>query len=50
MPERVSMEDFRFEVNKETGRARVVVDYTYPDMPAFGGVRMVKAVCWRSTT
>ena len=36
MPEPVSMEDFRFEINKETGRARVVVDYTYPDMVAFG--------------
>jgi hypothetical protein len=29
--ERVSMQDFRFEVNPETVRARVVVEYTYPD-------------------
>ena len=29
--EPVSMEAFRFEVNEETARARVVVDYTYPD-------------------
>jgi len=29
--EPVSMQAFRFEVNVETGRARVVVDYTYPD-------------------
>ena len=27
----VSMEDFRFEVNQETARARVVVNYTYAD-------------------
>lgn len=27
----LSMEDFYFEVNKETGRARIVVEYTYPD-------------------
>ncbi len=26
----VSMQDFYFEVNKETARARVVVEYTYP--------------------
>lgn len=26
----VSMAGFHFEVNKETGRARVVVEYTYP--------------------
>src|SRR5262245_57908217 len=30
-PERVSMSGFYFEVNQETKRARVVVDYTYPD-------------------
>src|SRR5712692_153886 len=29
--EPVSMEDFYFEVNKETARARVVVEYTYPN-------------------
>jgi len=29
--EPVSMEDFYFEVNKETTRARVVIEYTYPD-------------------
>ena len=29
--EPVSMSGFHFEVNKETVRARVVVDYTYPD-------------------
>ncbi|MGA2186789.1 MAG: hypothetical protein ABSH47_27585 [Bryobacteraceae bacterium] len=27
----VSMAGYRFEVNEETGRARVVVDYTYRD-------------------
>ena len=36
MPETVSMRGFSFEVEKETGRARVVVEYTYPDQPAFG--------------
>jgi hypothetical protein len=36
MTEPVSMEDYYFEVNKVTGRARVVVEYTYPDQPAFG--------------
>ena len=36
MPEAVSMQDFYFEVNKETRRARVVVEYTYPDQAAFG--------------
>jgi len=30
-PEPVSMAGFHFEVNRETNRARVVVDYTYPD-------------------
>ncbi len=29
--ERVTMEGFHFEVNPETVRARVVVEYTYPD-------------------
>ena len=29
--EPVSMQGFRFEVNEETVRARIVVDYTYPD-------------------
>lgn len=29
--EPVSMQGFHFEVNQETARARVVVDYTYPD-------------------
>lgn len=36
VPEPVSMQSFYFEVEKETGRARVVVDYTYPDQPVFG--------------
>jgi hypothetical protein len=31
--EPVSMAGFHFEVNRETNRARVVVDYTYPDAP-----------------
>ena len=31
MTEPVSMHDFHFEVNPETRRARVVVEYTYPD-------------------
>jgi hypothetical protein len=34
--EPVSMSDFRFEVNQETGRARVVVNYTYPDQMTYG--------------
>ncbi|HWF91888.1 MAG TPA: hypothetical protein VN684_06370 [Terriglobales bacterium] len=29
--EPVSMQDFHFEVNPETRRARIVVDYSYPD-------------------
>ena len=29
--EPVSMSSYHFEVNEETNRARVVVDYTYPD-------------------
>jgi Na+/H+-dicarboxylate symporter len=36
LPEPVSMQDFSFQVNYETGRARMVVEYTYPDQPAFG--------------
>src|SRR5262249_12267781 len=36
MPEPVSMQSYSFEVNKETKRARVVVEYTYPDEIAFG--------------
>ena len=36
MPERVSMQSYSFEVEQQTGRARVVVDYTYPDQAAFG--------------
>jgi hypothetical protein len=30
------MQSYSFEVEKETGRARVVVEYTYPDQSAFG--------------
>jgi len=36
LPEPVSVQDFYFEVNQETARARVVVEYTYPDMPVYG--------------
>ena len=36
VPEPVSMQSYSFEVEPETGRARVVIDYTYPDQPAFG--------------
>jgi hypothetical protein len=36
LPESISMEGFRFEVNNTKTRARIVVDYTYPDEPAFG--------------
>jgi len=35
MTEPVSMQDFRFEVNPETARARVVVEYTYPDQMVY---------------
>jgi len=35
-PEPVSMQSYSFEVQLEAGRARVVVDYTYPDQAAFG--------------
>ena len=34
-PEPVSMASFSFEINKETSRARVVVEYTYPDQQIF---------------
>ena len=34
--EPVSMSSYHFEVNEETGRARVVVDYTYPDQMIYG--------------
>jgi hypothetical protein len=34
--EPVSMSGYHFEVNEETGRARVVVDYTYPDELIYG--------------
>lgn len=34
--EPVSLEDFGFEVNPETVRARVVVDYTYVDRNIYG--------------
>lgn len=36
MPEPVTMQRFSFEVEPATGRARIVVDYTYPDQAAFG--------------
>jgi len=36
MPEPVSMQSYSFEVEPQTGRARVVIDYTYPDQAAFG--------------
>jgi hypothetical protein len=36
MPEPVSMQRYSFEVEPATGRARVVIDYTYPDRAAFG--------------
>jgi hypothetical protein len=34
--EAVSMSSYHFEVDEETGRARVVVDYTYPDQLIYG--------------
>lgn len=34
--EPVSMSGYHFEVNEETGRARVVVLYTYPDQMTYG--------------
>ena len=36
LPEAVSIESYSFEVNKETGRARVMVEYTYPNRQVFG--------------
>jgi hypothetical protein len=36
VPEPVTMQAFSFQVDSTTGRARVVVEYTYPDMQAFG--------------
>ena len=36
MPEPVSMQSYSFEVEPQTGRARVVIDYTYPDQAAYG--------------
>lgn len=36
LPEPVSIASYSFEVQKETGRARVVVEYSYPDQPIFG--------------
>ena len=34
-PQPVAMRSFSFEVEPETGRARVVVEYTYPDQVNF---------------
>lgn len=34
--EPVSMSSYHFEVNEETGRARLVVEYTYPDQLIYG--------------
>lgn len=36
MPEPVSIQRYSFEVEPATGRARIVIDYTYPDQAAFG--------------
>jgi len=36
LPEPVSMAGFSFQINQRTGRARIVVEYTYPDQPIFG--------------
>jgi len=36
MPEPVSIQRHSFEVEPATGRARIVIDYTYPDQSAFG--------------
>jgi len=36
LPEPVSIASYSFEVNKETRRARVLVEYTYLDQPVFG--------------
>jgi hypothetical protein len=35
--EPVSVSSYHFEVEPETGRARVVVEYTYPDQMMYGG-------------
>src|SRR5262245_56963389 len=35
-PEPVSVQNYSFEVQPDTGRARVVVEYTYPDQAALG--------------
>jgi hypothetical protein len=35
-PEPVSMQSYDFEVQPETGRARVVIWYTYPNQPTYG--------------
>jgi hypothetical protein len=35
MPEPVSMEGFTFQIEPETDRARIEVDYTYPDRANF---------------
>jgi hypothetical protein len=34
-PQPAAMRSFSFEVEPETGRARVVVEYTYPDQVNF---------------
>jgi len=34
--EPVSLSSYRFEVNEQTGRARVVVEYAYPDELTYG--------------
>jgi hypothetical protein len=36
MLEPVSMQRYSFEVEPATGRARIVIDYNYPDKAAFG--------------
>jgi hypothetical protein len=36
LPEPVSMQGFYFEVEERSGRARLVVNYAYPDQPVFG--------------
>jgi hypothetical protein len=35
--EPISISSYRFEVEPETGRARIVVEYTYPDQMIYGG-------------
>ena len=34
--EPVSLAGFHFEINRESGRARIVADYTYPDQLIYG--------------